>query len=103
MRPHATVINGEQPESTTSNDSQQESSTDNSGNRAPLFYTVPDAARLIGTAPVTLYRAIRHGEFPAMRIGRRVVVPARAIEAMVDAALAEQAEVAASQFSVVRR
>jgi predicted DNA-binding transcriptional regulator AlpA len=70
---------------------------------SPLFYSVPDAARLIGTAPVTLYRAIREGEFPAMRIRGRVVVPARAIEAMVDAAVAEQAEVAASRWTVVQR
>lgn len=69
----------------------------------PLFYSVPDAARLIGTAPVTLYRAIREGEFPAMRIRGRVVVPARAIEAMVDAAVAAQAEVVASRWVVVQR
>lgn len=103
MRSHATVINGNQPQASTGNDSQQESTTDNSGNRAPLFYTVPDAARLMQTAPVTLYRAIRNGEFPAMRIGRRVVVPAKAIEAMVDAAVAEQNVVAAAAFQVVRR
>lgn len=91
-----------QPQIKADDDRQRQTTTDNS-ERPPLFYTVPDAARLMGTAPVTLYRAIRHGDFPAMKIGRRVVVPAKAIEAMVDAAVAEQIEVAASQFSVVRR
>jgi predicted DNA-binding transcriptional regulator AlpA len=43
-------------------------SGDGSGGTAatPCFYSVPEAARMIGMAPVTLYRAIREGEFPAM-------------------------------------
>lgn len=59
----------------------------------PRFYTVTQAARLIGTAPVTLYRAIRDGEFPALRIRGRLIVPAQAIDAMIDAAINEQAVV----------
>lgn len=56
----------------------------------PRFYSVPEAARLIGTAPVTLYRAIRAREFPAVRIRGRLIVPAQALEAMIETALAEQ-------------
>ena len=37
---------------------------------------------------MTLYRAIAAGEFPAVRIGRRLVVPARVLEDMAAAALA---------------
>lgn len=56
----------------------------------PRFYSVAQVARMFGTAPVTLYRAIRAGEFPAVRIRGRLIVPAKAIEAMAEAAVAEQ-------------
>lgn len=69
----------------------------------PRFYSVPEAARMIGTAPVTLYRAIRDGEFPAMRIRGRLIIPARAIDAMIDAAVAEQTVVDTAGWTVVRR
>ncbi len=62
----------------------------------PLFYSVAQAARMFGTAPVTLYRAIRAGEFPAVRIRGRLIVPAKAVEAMAEAAVAEQTVVDAS-------
>lgn len=73
------------------------------GAPSPLFYSVPQAAELIGTSAVTLYRAIRDGEFPAMRIRGRLIVPAKAIEAMVDATVAEQSVVDAASWAVVRR
>ena len=60
------------------------------------FYSVPEAARLIGTAPVTLYRAIRDGEFPAVRIRGRLIIPARVLEEMVSAAVADHAGVDAT-------
>ncbi len=37
---------------------------------------------------MTLYRLIAEGEFPAIRIRSRLVVPARAIQEMADAAIA---------------
>ncbi len=55
----------------------------------PRFYSVSQAARMFGTAPVTLYRAIRAGEFPAVRIRGRLIVLAKAIEAMAEAAMNE--------------
>ena len=70
---------------------------------APHFYSVPEAARMIGMAPVTLYRAIREGEFPAMRIRGRLIIPARAIDAMIDAAITENTVIDASGWAVVRR
>jgi excisionase family DNA binding protein len=69
----------------------------------PSFYTVPEAARLTRMAPVTIYRAIRNGEFPAVRIRGRLIIPARAIEAMIDAALMDQGVVDASGWVVVQR
>jgi excisionase family DNA binding protein len=60
------------------------------------FYSVTEAARLIGLSSMSLYRAIREGTFPAVRIRGRVFVPAKAIEAMVDAAVASGCVVDAS-------
>lgn len=74
-----------------------------SATAGPHFYSVPQAARMIGMAPVTLYRAIRDGEFPAMRIRGRLIIPARAIDAMIDAAITENTVIDASGWAVVRR
>ncbi len=37
--------------------------------------TVPEAARILGIGRVSAYRAVARGELPALRFGRRVVVP----------------------------
>lgn len=66
---------------------------------APRFYSVAQVARMLGMAPVTLYRAIRAGEFPAVRIRGRLIVPARAVEALADAALADQRVVDAASWA----
>lgn len=72
------------------------------GTEAPRFYSVAEVARMLGTSPVTLYRAIREGEFPAVRIRGRLIVPAKAIEAMADLAVTEQTTVDASGWAVQR-
>jgi excisionase family DNA binding protein len=54
---------------------------------APAFYSVTDAARLFGMSEMTLYRAIHAGQFPAVRIRGRLIIPAKAIEAMIEAAV----------------
>lgn len=51
------------------------------------FYSVAEAARLFGMSEMTLYRAIHDGQFPAVRIRGRLIIPAKAIEAMVEAAV----------------
>ena len=38
---------------------------------------------------MTLYRAIKDGEFPALKIRGRIVVPARALEVLAEAAVAD--------------
>lgn len=53
-------------------------------------YSVPEAAALLSVSREHLYRLIRAGAFPAMRMGLgaehgRYVVPARAVEAVIDA------------------
>lgn len=57
-----------------------------SGN--PRFRSVADTAALLGMSEVTLYRAIHDGQFPAVKVRGRYVVPARIIDEMESAALA---------------
>jgi excisionase family DNA binding protein len=57
-------------------------------NEKPRFYGVREAAALLGTSEMTLYRAIAAGEFPAVRIRGRVIVPAKAIDEIESAAMA---------------
>jgi excisionase family DNA binding protein len=52
------------------------------------FYTVTEAANLLRVSAPTLYREIRAGRFPAIRVRGRYVIPAKAVDAMEQAALA---------------
>ena len=75
-----------------------ESNDDSRAGRSerPHFYSVAQFARMSGISTVTLYRAIAAGEFPAVRIRGRLIVPAKAVEAMADVATAEQTVVDAA-------
>ncbi len=55
--------------------------------KAKRFFTVTEAAGLLGLSEPTLYRAIRAGEFPAIKVRGRYVVPAKAIDAMEASAM----------------
>ena len=48
----------------------------------PRFYKIKQAALLLNLSPSTLQRAIRAGEFPAIKVRGRYVVPAKAIDRM---------------------
>ncbi|MDT0352914.1 helix-turn-helix domain-containing protein [Pseudonocardia charpentierae] len=63
---------------------------------APRFYSVSQVARMFGMSTMTVYRAIAAGEFPAIKVRGRLIVPASAIEAMADAAIADQTVVDAA-------
>ena len=63
---------------------------------APRFYSVAQVARMLGMSTMTVYRAIAAGEFPAIKVRGRLIVPARAIEAMAEAAIVEQTVVDAA-------
>lgn len=41
----------------------------------PLTYTVPQAAAILGISNWSAYEAIKRGELPARKVGRRIVVP----------------------------
>ena len=51
------------------------------GKRATL--SVDAAAKYIGVSRSSAYEAIRRGELPAIRIGRRLLVPVAALERML--------------------
>ena len=45
----------------------------------PIFHTVHEAARILRVDTATIYRSIRAGSFPAIRIRSRYVIPAAAL------------------------
>ncbi len=52
---------------------------------------------------MTLYRAINAGEFPAVRVRGRVIVPARVLDALIEGAVDAGSVVDAASFVVTRR
>jgi excisionase family DNA binding protein len=46
-------------------------------------WTVEEAGRLLGISRAHAYELVARGEIPHLRLGRRVVVPKRAIESML--------------------
>lgn len=51
----------------------------------PLTRTVPEAATLLGIGRNAAYEAVRNGEIPAIRIGKRWLVPVAALERLLQA------------------
>ena len=50
----------------------------------PLVLSVGDAARLLGISRAHAYELVARGELAHIRLGRRVVVPQRAIDQIID-------------------
>lgn len=50
----------------------------------PAFLTVEEVADVLRVDAVTIYRAIRAGEFPAVKIRKRYVIPRRAIDLLIE-------------------
>ena len=48
-----------------------------------LTWTVPEAAKALGIGRTAAYEAARTGQIPAVRIGRRVLIPVAALENFV--------------------
>lgn len=72
---------------------------DRESNEPPAFYSVTATARMLGMSEMTVYRAIHDGEFPAVKVRGRFVVPAKAIEVLAAAALAGQCVVDAASLA----
>lgn len=62
-----------------------------------LFLTVRETADALRVDPATIYRAIRDGTFPAVRVRGRYIVPARAVDELVSRAVVSGSCVDASE------
>lgn len=51
-----------------------------------LVYTVSETARLLGLSRNSTYQGVLKGEIPSFRVGKRILIPRRAIEAMLESA-----------------
>jgi excisionase family DNA binding protein len=52
---------------------------------------VAEAGQVLGVSRSYAYELVRQGQLPCMRLGRRIVVPVRALEALLDTANPEPA------------
>ena len=50
----------------------------------PATLTVPQAAKKLGIGRSAAYEAARTGQIPTLRIGRRILVPVRALERLLE-------------------
>ena len=51
--------------------------------RLPPVLTVPEAAKVLRLGRNSLYQAIREGEIPVIRIGRRLLIPRARLEQLL--------------------
>jgi len=51
-----------------------------------LTLSVEEAALMLGISRALAYELVRRGDLPRLRLGRRIVVPRRALEELVAAA-----------------
>lgn len=51
-----------------------------------LTYTVHEAAHALGISTRLVYKLAAAGELPSLRLGQRVLIPAKALDAMVQRA-----------------
>ena len=49
----------------------------------PHTYTAREAAELLGVGLTSLYAGVRRGEVPAIKIGRRVLIPRSRLDDML--------------------
>jgi excisionase family DNA binding protein len=47
-------------------------------------YDVEEAARILGIGRSAAYEAVRRGEIPSIRLGKRVVIPHAALQALLE-------------------
>ena len=53
-------------------------------NESPKVLTVEEAGKWLGIGRTAAYEAIKRQELPHIRLGRRIVVPIRMLERMLD-------------------
>ena len=77
--------------------------TNNGNNARPAFYTVKEAAAILRVGASTLYRVIREGDFPAVRLRSRYVVPAAVMDRLLQEATESGGLVDPSRIAAERR
>ena len=60
--------------------------TDEGGSDEPLALSVQAAAKMLGLSRASVYEAIRTGQIPSIRFGKRIVVPCAALKSMLSQA-----------------
>lgn len=50
----------------------------------PLVLTVPEAAQLLRISRAFAYELIARGDLPALRLGRRLVIPRHALDTLLN-------------------
>jgi len=61
-----------------------------------MTLSVEEAAIVLGISRALAYELIRRGDLPQLHLGRRVVVPRRALEELVESGSTQAAKVAAA-------
>ena len=54
--------------------------------KARLVFSVEEARRKLGVSRGLMYEAIRTGQIPSIRLGRRILIPRAALERLLDQA-----------------
>lgn len=57
-----------------------------------LTLTVPEVAELLGISVISAYNLAKRQDFPAIRVGKRVVVPRVAFDRWLETAADQQSE-----------
>jgi excisionase family DNA binding protein len=70
------------------------------GRRTANFLLVREAAEIMRMDDSTLYRHLRGGRFPAVKVGGRYLVPAAAVEQMAEEAVVSGQCVVVEQWAV---
>jgi excisionase family DNA binding protein len=55
-------------------------------NESTLTISVEECAKALGISKVSAYAAVRRGDLPTLKIGRRILVSRKGLEAMLEAA-----------------
>lgn len=50
----------------------------------PLVYSVEQARELLNISRGLMYEAIRSGQIPSLRIGRRILIPRSGLECLIE-------------------
>jgi excisionase family DNA binding protein len=69
----------------------------------PRFHSVAEAAHILGVSEMTMYRAIRSGQFPAVQLMGRLIIPKRVIDEIIDTAIDTGALVNTQDWTVDAR